>query len=228
MTEVAIAVDHRWDSPPKIRFAPDSPREGDGFEPSVPGKIIISYHYKTVFRRLRNAPYSPKAPHPFAAGTGSSKPLPSGGMVARGRYTQVLLAALAQESGTTPRASRRFRPGSQDLDRCSRPSPIGDHRPHDSLLEGTGFEPPVPLLRKTLLGVANRRRRHDSRRHLQVEARGSNACMRWLLIAFPFPEGPRVRIHLPPAESPQTIGSRTARFSAGYSRRQADIIGMRH
>jgi len=36
MTEVAIAVDHRWDSPPKIRFAPDSPREGGGFEPSVP------------------------------------------------------------------------------------------------------------------------------------------------------------------------------------------------
>src|ERR1700732_2092741 len=27
---------HRWDSPPKIRFAPDSPLEGTGFEPSVP------------------------------------------------------------------------------------------------------------------------------------------------------------------------------------------------
>src|SRR5947208_7728859 len=26
----------RWDSPPKIRFAPDSPLEEDGFEPSVP------------------------------------------------------------------------------------------------------------------------------------------------------------------------------------------------
>jgi hypothetical protein len=26
----------RWDSPPKIRFAPDSPLEGDGFELSVP------------------------------------------------------------------------------------------------------------------------------------------------------------------------------------------------
>src|SRR6516162_9910299 len=57
---------------------------------------------------------------------------------------QVLLAALAQESGTTPRASRRFRPGSQDLDRCSRPSPIGDHRPHDSSLQGNGFEILVP------------------------------------------------------------------------------------
>jgi len=29
---------HRWDdSSPKIRFAQDSPLEGDGFEPSVPG-----------------------------------------------------------------------------------------------------------------------------------------------------------------------------------------------
>src|SRR5205807_8247868 len=27
---------HRGDPPPKIRFAPDSPLEGDGFEPSVP------------------------------------------------------------------------------------------------------------------------------------------------------------------------------------------------
>src|ERR1700730_6586105 len=27
---------HRWDSPPKIRFAPGSPLEGSGFEPSVP------------------------------------------------------------------------------------------------------------------------------------------------------------------------------------------------
>src|SRR4029077_9984317 len=27
---------HRWHSSPKIRFAPDSPLEGSGFEPSVP------------------------------------------------------------------------------------------------------------------------------------------------------------------------------------------------
>jgi hypothetical protein len=27
---------HRWDSPPKIRFAPDSPLEETGFEPLVP------------------------------------------------------------------------------------------------------------------------------------------------------------------------------------------------
>ena|SRR6266404_4078268 len=30
------ASGHRWDLPPKIRFAPDSPLEEDGFEPSVP------------------------------------------------------------------------------------------------------------------------------------------------------------------------------------------------
>jgi len=38
----------------------------------------------------------------------------------------------------------------------------------DSPLEGTGFEPPVPLLRKALLGVANRGRRHERRSHLQA------------------------------------------------------------
>ena len=32
-----VAADgHRWDAPPKVRFATDSPLEGDGFEPSVP------------------------------------------------------------------------------------------------------------------------------------------------------------------------------------------------
>jgi hypothetical protein len=35
----------------------------------------------------------------------------------------------------------------------------------------------VPLLRKAHLGVANRRRRHEGRTHLQVQARDSNACL---------------------------------------------------
>ena len=34
----AIRAEIKWDSPPKIRFAPDSPLEGNGFEPSVPGR----------------------------------------------------------------------------------------------------------------------------------------------------------------------------------------------
>ena len=59
----------------------------------------------------------------------------------------------------------------------------------DSPLEGTGFEPSVPLLRKALLGVANRRRRHERRSHLQVQVRNGNACLEWLPIAFPFAEG---------------------------------------
>ena len=71
----------------------------------------------------------------------------------------------------------------------------------DSPLEGTGFEPSVPLLRKALLGVANRRRRHERRSHLQVQVRNGNACLEWLPIAFPFAEGPRVRIRLPPPKS---------------------------
>src|SRR5580700_6250157 len=31
---------HRWDAPPKVRFARDSPLEGDGFELPVPRELI--------------------------------------------------------------------------------------------------------------------------------------------------------------------------------------------
>src|SRR6516164_7266991 len=82
-----------------------------------------------------------------------------------------------------------------------------DRGSHDSPLEESGFEPSVPLLRKALLGVANRRRRHERRSHLEVQARDGNACLEWLPIAFSFTEGPRVRIRLPPAVSLRTIGS---------------------
>jgi hypothetical protein len=71
----------------------------------------------------------------------------------------------------------------------------------DSPLEGTGFEPSVRLLRKALLSLP--RRRHERRSHLQVEVRNGNACLEWLPIAFPFAEGPRVRIRLPPPASRQ-------------------------
>jgi hypothetical protein len=47
----------------------------------------------------------------------------------------------------------------------------------DSPLEGDGFEPSVPLLRKALLGVANRGRRHERRSHFQVQVRNGNACL---------------------------------------------------
>src|SRR6202011_1789133 len=55
----------------------------------------------------------------------------------------------------------------------------------DSPLEGTGFEPSVPLLRKALLGVANRRRRHEGRSHLQVQVRNGNACLSGCPQPFP-------------------------------------------
>jgi len=64
-----------------------------------------------------------------------------------------------------------------------------------------------PLLRKPLLGVADRTRLHERRSHLQVQVRDGDACLEWLPIAFPFAVGPRVRIRLPPAESLRTIGS---------------------
>src|SRR6516165_7211222 len=72
---------------------------------------------------------------------------------------------------------------------------------HDSPLEGTGFEPSVPLLRKALLNVANRRRGHERQSHFQVQVRDCNASLERLPIACPFAEGPRVRIRLPPAQS---------------------------
>src|SRR6266481_6279669 len=39
------------------------------------------------------------------------------------------------------------------------------------------------------------------RSHLQVQVRNGNTCLEWLPIAFPFAEGPKVRIQLPPAAS---------------------------
>ena len=71
----------------------------------------------------------------------------------------------------------------------------------DSPLEGTGFEPSVPLLRKAILGIGNRRWRHERRSHSQVQARDGNASLEWLLMTFPFVEGLAVRIRFPPAES---------------------------
>jgi Bacterial extracellular solute-binding proteins, family 5 Middle len=55
----------------------------------------------------------------------------------------------------------------------------------DSPLEGTGLEPSVPLLQKALLGVANRRRRHGRRSHLQVQVRNGNTA--WSGCPQPFP-----------------------------------------
>jgi len=36
LASAEIPDGHRWDAPPKARFAPDSPLEGGGFEPSAP------------------------------------------------------------------------------------------------------------------------------------------------------------------------------------------------
>ncbi len=38
----------RWDSPPKIRFAPDSPPEEERFEPSVPLRLGAGLQAKTL------------------------------------------------------------------------------------------------------------------------------------------------------------------------------------
>ena len=122
-------------------------------------------------------------------------------LVARRRFTrsaELVLPGLST-SGANPAANMGSLFGYTHFGSILPSSP-------DSPLEGAGFEPSVPLLRKALLGVANRRRRHEGRSHLQVQARDGNACLEWLPIAFPFAEGPRVRIRLPPAVSQQQTG----------------------
>jgi len=64
---------HRWDSSPKIRFAQDSPLEGDGFEPSVPYK---KQPFLAAPVRFRNSPSATKT-GPFVPGTDGSNPSPS-------------------------------------------------------------------------------------------------------------------------------------------------------
>src|SRR5215468_4733626 len=85
----------------------------------------------------------------------------------------------------------------------------------DSPLEGTEFEPSVPLLRKALLGVAIGDGGTKGGATYKFRSENGNACLAWLPTAFPFAEGPRVRIRLPPAASPLRTnfsrgGSRTA------------------
>jgi len=59
-----------------------------------------------------------------------------------------------------------------------------------SLAEGTRLEPSVPLLRKALLGVANRKRWDERRIHLHLQVRDGDACVEWLPMAFPSQRGP--------------------------------------
>ena len=96
----------------------------------------------------------------------------------------------------------------------------------DSPLEGTGFEPSVPLLRKALLGVANRRRRHERRSHLQVQARDGNACLEWLPIAFPLGVGPRIRIRLPPGKSQANFPTALTRPNRSHLRAHLHRYGV--
>src|SRR5580692_5723332 len=68
---------HRWDSPPKIRFAPDSPLEGDGFEPSVPGTKEPVFVAEGELRDRTGA--AKKGCFCFLCGTDGSNPSPSSG-----------------------------------------------------------------------------------------------------------------------------------------------------
>jgi hypothetical protein len=48
---IEIPDDHRWDAPPKVEFATDSPVEEDGFEPSVPVRVFLSHAGGSPFSR---------------------------------------------------------------------------------------------------------------------------------------------------------------------------------
>src|SRR5712675_579087 len=62
---------YRWDSPPKIKVAPDSPLEGDGFELSVPGRETVKPSWETgLLSRKRER---------ICWGTEGSNPSPSSG-----------------------------------------------------------------------------------------------------------------------------------------------------
>src|SRR4029077_5636876 len=68
----------------------------------------------------------------------------------------------------------------------------------DSPLEGTGFEPSVPLLQKALLGVADRDVGHDQWNHLMVRSEIARIDLGGPPMPVPFAAGPMVRMLFPP------------------------------
>ena len=120
---------------------------------------------------------------------------------------------------------REVNPGDRAQPRGTRRMPDGGARAtrDRSMLTwhtagGTGSEPSILLLRKPLLGVADRTRLHERRSHLQVQVRDGDACLEWLPIAFPFTTGPRVRIRLPPGERCYGAGGEDGNFVAYINR----------
>src|SRR5215813_12471760 len=57
----------------------------------------------------------------------------------------------------------------------------------------------------------------------RLRPRDGNACLKWLPLAFPFAEGPRVRIRFPPAKSPL----RTDDLNAWISESAGDLVGIK-
>ena len=99
----------------------------------------------------------------------------------------------------------------------------------DSSLEGTGFEPSVPLFRKGLSAVAQ----GDAGpiRWMGPLSTGRLARRRWsaagpLSTAVSFSAGPMVRIRFPPAESLRTIGSAGRELPASDAARCGGITAL--
>ena len=66
-----FADGHRWDAPPKVRFATDSPLEGTGFEPSVPRRDGI---FETAPFELSGTALSVRRAGSFARESKGSNP----------------------------------------------------------------------------------------------------------------------------------------------------------
>jgi hypothetical protein len=76
LCRLRAADGRRWDAPPKVRFAIDSPLEGDGFELSVPGRrrhpSATANHFFTYHLPLKLGwSFAPKASTASRQGPGS-------------------------------------------------------------------------------------------------------------------------------------------------------------
>ncbi|SRR6266404_3072121 len=87
LASAEIPDGYRWDAPPKARFAPDSPLEEDGFEPSVPlGKrgprIWLSCYGAEPKVRIHFPPAVSLLRKPISDGDATEPPLkPAGGLI---------------------------------------------------------------------------------------------------------------------------------------------------
>src|SRR6266446_3304293 len=113
---------------------------------------------------------------------------PAEGGIKTRRIDSACAIATAKSGLLPPKATRAYSRGSRPRSLETALPPV--QFVADSPLEGTGFEPSVPLLQKALLGVANRD--VGTSEIARIDLGGPPT-------AVPFAAGPMVRIRFPPA-----------------------------